>query len=205
MIGPAALLLAAAAPGPGTFPRAPRPGPSPPPPAQRSVQSPPSPARVFYVEMGADSGGQNLSLRCDPGRGRPVLLKRFDRSVDIGWSPLGTRFLVNDYIGSNLADCLVVRPAGGGVRGISLRRAIRRSPGRPRAPETPWDSHYYVHCYRWLSDTIIAGVVAGHTDEPASGPNHPHAFEHAFRFDAATGRISWRGSRRWDPNRENPP
>ena len=174
-----ALLLAVAAAPLVTFP-----GP------QRSVQSPASPARVFYLDMGMDEGGQNLSLRFDPGHGPPILLKRFDRSVDIGWSPSGRRFLVNDYIGSNIADCLIVRPEGAGVRGLSLIRAIARSPGRPR--ETPANAHYYVHCNGWTSDTIVDGVVGGHTDKAGGG----YGFEHRFRYDSATGRISWHGSQR---------
>jgi hypothetical protein len=169
---------------------------------QTSVRSPSSSARVFYQEMGADEGGQNLSLRVNSGRGRPIQIKRFDRSVDIGWSPSGQHFLVNDYIGSNLADCLIVRPGRQGVRGISLMRVIARSRGRPR--ETPDNSHYYVHCDGWASPTIIRGVVAGHTDEPYSGPLHPYAFEHAFSYDAVTGRINWHGDRIWGANAGNP-
>jgi hypothetical protein len=174
MIGLVLLVAALAAQAPVTFP-----GP------QTSVRSPTSPARVFYVDMGADEAGQNLSLRYDSGRGRPVLLKRFDRSVDVAWSPSGARFFVNDHIGSNLADCLIVRPDGATVRGVSLLRVIARSPGRPR--ETPEDSHYSVDCGGWLTDTVVEGVVGGHTDG-AGG----HDFEYAFRYDAARGRIGWR-------------
>jgi hypothetical protein len=72
-------------------------------------------------------------------------------------------------------------------------RAIGRSPGRPR--ENRFNSHYYVHCNGWRSDTVIDGVVAGHTDEARS-----HGFEHAFRYDAARATLRWRGSKRWDPN-----
>ena len=188
-----AALLTSAVPARTTPPLVAFPGP------QRSAQSPNSPARVFYVEMGADEGGQNLSLRFDSGRGRPILLKRFDRSVDIGWSPSGQRFLVNDYIGSDIADCLIVRPIDGEVRGISLIRIVARSRGRPR--ETPEDAHYYVHCSNWLSDNIVGGVVGGHTDEAHTRPMHPYSFEHQFQYDTATGRLTWLSHRTWNSNR----
>jgi len=176
------ILLAAAlsAQAPVTFP-----GP------QTSVQSPTSRARVYYVDLGANENGQNLSLRFDPGNGRPIILKWFGRSVDVGSTPSGARFFVNDYIGSNLADCLIIRPERTGVRGVSLMRLIARSQGRPR--ETPDNSHYSVHCDGWVSDTVMAGMVGGHTDETNS-----HDFEYAFRYDAASGRIRWR------PKTQNP-
>jgi hypothetical protein len=169
------LLLAAAAPPLVAFP-----GP------QTSVRSPVSTARVYYVDRGADRNGQNLSLRFDPGTGRFLVLKRVDRSVDVGWSPAGTRFLINDHIGSNIADCLIVRPAGAGVQGVSLLRIIARSPGRPR--ERPYDDHYYVRCARWISDTVVEGAVTGHTDEAGGGRD----FNYPFTYDARANRIAWR-------------
>lgn len=169
----AAAALAAEAPPVVEFP-----GP------RTSVQSPASSARVYYVDLGANESGQNLSLRFDPGDGRPIVLKWFGRSVAAGWSPTGARFLVNDYIGSNLADCLIVRPAHGGVRGVSLLRIAARSPGRP--PETPANSHYALLCDRWLSDTVVEGSVGGHTDSRRS-----HDFDYPFRYNAATGRLDW--------------
>src|SRR4051794_24732856 len=122
-------LALAAATAPVTFP-----GPA------TSVRSPVSAARVYYVERGADAGGQNLSLRFDAGDGRAVVLKRFDRSVAVSWGPGGQRFFVNDFRGSNIADCLVVRPVPGGVRGLSLLRRAVRTPGGPRGLERPYEA-----------------------------------------------------------------
>lgn len=152
---------------------------------QTSVRSPTSAARVFYVEMGSDEGGQNFSLRFDRGHGAPIILRRFDRSVDVGWSPSGRHFFVNDHVGSNSADCLIVRPVGTNVHGVSLKRLIARNPGRPRYRAIP--SQYYVHCNGWRSETVMRAAAVARTDDGAT-------LEDSFTYDARTGLISWQST-----------
>jgi hypothetical protein len=153
------------------------------------VGSPTSAARLYYVERRRRADGQGeFPVMLDDGRGHRSLLLIMDRSAAVAWSPGGKRFFIDNYEGSNITDCYVVRPTGTGVKGVSLISITNRAPGHPTGLERPIVSHYYVTCGRWISDTQLSGAIRGHTDESGGG----HEFNYPFLYDAARNRIAWR-------------
>ena len=148
------------------------------------VRSPSSSAEVFYCQHGEEPGDYKLKFM--DSSGRIFFLEYFQRSVDVVWSPAGTRFFVTDYVGSNITDCIVARPQRGRVRGVTLTGIISRTAGHPTGAESPERAHYYVHCDRWLSDRLVEGEIDGHTDEARM-----YDFHYPFLYDAATRRLAW--------------
>jgi hypothetical protein len=153
-----------------------------------SVKSPNSDARVYYTDPGPDRQGvhQYKLMFRDP-KGRETLIDSFIRSVEVEWSPSGRQLFVNDYIGSNIADCLIVRTSDEPLRPISLQDLVIKSPGHPTAPETPDQSHYAALCKRWVSDTRLAGSVSGHVD----GGDDARPFDHPLVYDLGSDRVLW--------------
>jgi hypothetical protein len=153
-----------------------------------SVKSPTSDARVFYADPGADAAGvHQYKLMLRDAKGHETLLDSFIRSVEVQWSPSGRQLFVNDYIGSNIADCLIVRAAEEPVRPVSLQDLVVKSPGHPTAPETPDQSHYAALCKNWVTDTRLAGSVSGHVDDG----HDAHPFDHPLVYDLGSDRVLW--------------
>ncbi|HTJ65129.1 MAG TPA: hypothetical protein VL899_15105 [Alphaproteobacteria bacterium] len=177
VLGNAATAMAQNNPEPTAFP-----GPV------SSVKSPASAARVYYTDPGPDADGiHKYKLMFRDAKGHETLLDSFIRSVEIQWSPSGTQLFVNDYIGSNIADCLIVQATVEPLKPVSLQDLVVKSPGRPSAPETPDQSHYAALCKRWVTDTRLAGSVSGHVD----GGRDAHAFDHPLVYDLGSDRVLW--------------
>jgi hypothetical protein len=154
-----------------------------------SVKSPSSDARIYYTDPGPDADGiHKYKLTIRDAKGHETLLDTFIRSVMVLWSPSGNQLFVNDYIGSNIADCLIVQTAVEPLKPVSLQDLVVKSPGRPSAPETPDQSHYAALCKRWVTDTRLAGSVSGHVD----GGHDAHAFDHPLVYDVGADRVLWR-------------
>jgi hypothetical protein len=150
-----------------------------------SVQSPVGRAKVVFLDPGENADGLHLfKLKLDDGRGHVVLLRTFTRSADVSWSPSGDRLFITDYVGSNVADCLAIKVASQGAKGVRLLGLIARNSRRP--PSSELRGHFYVHCDGWLSNTKILVSIDGHTDETPS-----HGFSYALTFDTVTHRIAW--------------
>lgn len=155
-----------------------------------SVRSPMSNATVFYVDPGPDRYGEHeFQLKFQRGKDSPILLDTFERSVDVSWSPSGKWLYINDHVGSNIGDCLMVNSFAAHVATRSMTDVVGKSVGRPKAPETPSESHYYVLCDRWLSGEQVSGWVAGHTDRANS-----HSFNHPFVYNPRTRRLVWKSN-----------
>lgn len=110
----------------------------------------------------------------------PMHLLTFTRSVGVSWSPSGRSAYVNNYIGSNATDCLIVRVNVGPVRIDSITRMlfggrIVRSPN-VLPPETPANSHFYLSCKGWDSEDAADVDLSGRTD--AGG-----TFSYEFKYN----------------------
>jgi hypothetical protein len=155
-----------------------------------AVDSIPAPdgsgARIFYRPHMASDGSQESAVFYDDGHGRLQRIATLTRSMEIGWSADGRRAFVQDNWGSNIADCIVLSRKTNGITGLRLLRLIQRIPNHPSGDETPYRSHYYVHCDRWRSPNEIEGGVSGHTDD-----NPSRDFSHPFIYDARTHKLTW--------------
>jgi len=140
-----------------------------------------SPNRQFTISSVAGHRADDLPpyelslLRPD---GKPVLIDEYYRAVDVLWSPDSGHVAVTDWIGSNVADCLVVDPRRP-ESPVSITAAV------PKLDVDLKNSHSYVSCGNWLSPRTIAVRVSGHTDYP------PYSeFDYRFVYDAETGRLT---------------
>jgi hypothetical protein len=149
----------------------------------REARSPVSRARLYFV--GRRPGP--LRLMFDDGTRHPMPVLTIERNVDVGWAPDGRSFFVNDNMGSNFADCVVMRPLRSGLRRMSLAAATGRLAGHPTGAEAPPGAHYYVTCGGWLTATRVSGSIWGHTNDPP----HMHDFTYRFVYDTGTGRAKW--------------
>jgi len=144
-------------------------------------------ARIFY-HLHIDPGGsQDSPVFLDNGHGEVERVATVARNMGVAWSQDGRRVFLQDNWGSNVADCYAITLTTKGVRGFSLSKLIRRTPGRPKSSEGPSMAHYYVHCDGWSRPDQIVGAVSGHTDT-----NPSHDFDHPFVYDVRTNKITWR-------------
>jgi len=109
----------------------------------------------------------------------------FLRSVTGSWSPSGENFFVNDYIGSNVTDCLVSQIGADRLSLASLTEQLARQ-GRNAAggrlasiAESPDNSHFYLTCRRWISNDVIEISIRGYTDESQETIRE---FAHGLRY-----------------------
>ena len=156
--------------------------------AVQSVAAPDgSGRRIFYRPHIALDGSQASPVFFDDGKGSVRRVATVSRNMGVEWSPDGRRVFLQDNWGSNIADCYAMTMTSAGMRGFSLLKLIRRTPGRPMGPEQPYVAHYYVHCDEWRGSDQIAGALDGHVDTSPF-----RTFSHPFVYDARTGKLQWR-------------
>jgi len=144
-------------------------------------------ARIYYTPHLGPDGAQAHPVFFDDGQGRVQRLAPVSRNMSVGWSPDGRHVFLQDNFGSDIADCYALTRLSDGIRGVSLLKRIRRTPGRPKGRERPYQSHYYVSCDRWNAEGRIAGSVSGRTDS-----NPAHDFNQSFVYEPDTHKVFWR-------------
>lgn len=148
----------------------------------KTLSAPGSRAQLFYVDPGENKDGLHLySLRLRYSSGRVDWLDVFERSVDVAWSPSGAHLFVNDYVGSNVSDCLAVSPSERGTRGVSLTGVLRRA-GRPEVTRALKGDHVYVTCAGWEAATKVRVEMRGDV--------FPETFAYAFVYDLKSGTLT---------------
>jgi len=129
-----------------------------------------SPDRRFaIVNTDADTEPYHaLSLEDRKTKSRRKILE-YGRSVEVLWNPESTSFAVNDYAGSNLAECKVFsilpdRPP------LDVSDQIRSGITNPKElASLRKNDHVYYAAVRWLSPEVLRVKVWGHGDENPSG------------------------------------
>jgi hypothetical protein len=152
------------------------------------LRSPTRQASLVLESSPTDASGlteRRLTLR--DADGKAITQYDFDRRVDGRWSPSGRSIFLNDYQGSNVADCLLPYRQGDKVGFVSLAAILREKGSGPvgsddKPTETPDNSHYYLTCRSWLGEGSVAVELSGRTD--AGGE-----FSYAFKFDIARRRF----------------
>ena len=106
--------------------------------------------------------------------------------------PVDGNFFVNDYIGSNVSDCLVAQSRSGQFSLMSLTQLLA-SQGANSAPvghgsifESPNNSHFYLTCLRWIGNDAIDVSVRGYTDETRESIRE---FAYSFRYSRRSGTL----------------
>ena len=93
----------------------------------KEVSSPDGRVKVDYFDPGENSDGIHLYQLRLLKHGRIEKLDEFTREVQVAWSPSGDRLFATKFIGSNVADCLVVTPSQRHTLIRSVTDAIRRA------------------------------------------------------------------------------
>jgi hypothetical protein len=153
---------------------------------------------VYYVDPGADADGNDdrpIMLRYPNGRTEQI--DTFGRHADVSWSPLGDRLVITNWIGSNVADCTVIRPSNSGARKQSFTSLITREHIRSVSRDILDVDHVYVSCGRWVAPGRVQVEVSGHGCNQASCTSR--SFDHFLIYDFRSGRFSVTGRRTASP------
>lgn len=113
----------------------------------------------------------------------------FSRSIEGTWSSDGRDIFINNYIGSNLNDCLISDTSRGrfslvGLTRLLMQRGISRGRTASHISENPDNSHFSLTCSRWLTNGGIEVSVQGYVDTVAS---FGREFSYRLRFSPETG------------------
>lgn len=148
---------------------------------------------VSYYDSGeSPDGGHDYEFSVRGLSGRREAGFVFLRSVNGSWSPGGENFFVNDYIGSNVTDCLVSQSDADRLSLVSLTELLasqrQNGPGDRLASiaESPDNSHFYLTCRRWIGNDAIAVSVRGYTDET---PESIREFAYNLRYVRSSRRL----------------
>ena len=149
----------------------------------------PSPSRALiatYRQTAPDSTDQ-FRFSVQDADGKEVAGLNFLRSVDGHWSR-GDNLFVNNRVGSNVSDCLVMKSG----KLDSLSGALDNPQNIPadadwiRPSKLGKDTHFYLTCEKWDKDEAVDVVIDGHIDF-AGKP-----FHYLLRYDVARGAFTFR-------------
>ena len=155
------------------------------------VEVAPSPSSAFeltYTDPGANEDGIHVyTLKLVSRRNTySKTLLTFTRSVDVSWSPEGAWFYVNNFIGSNVSDCVIGNAEDASFGTVSVTAAVfdahSRPAGVPPPPETPANSHFNLSCKIWGSNKDLFFDLVGMTDAGGS-------FSYKYRIGLLDRRI----------------
>jgi hypothetical protein len=149
----------------------------------RSNISASSPDNIFsIVNRDADGGpSHSLIIRKKLSKSTKVVLY-YDRHIDASWAPNSKIFFVNNYGGSNTADCELINPNS--LNRVSVSRALTKDNGALLHRND--DSHLYITCLSWIaSDGVLVSAIG--YDGPRSG-----SINRKFRCDVRATRMTCR-------------
>jgi hypothetical protein len=139
----------------------------------------------------ADEDGSTYRFAVTDRDGMELAGFNFLRTVDGAWRSRENTLFVNNRTGSNVADCMVYRGSGPPAF-ESLREALDRPDSGLinmdwiKPAELGKDSHYFLTCENWVSDTVVNLTVEGHTDYAGE------AFKYFLRYDLNKGTFAVR-------------
>lgn len=142
---------------------------------QGSITRIPSPNRKWTLvfECSNDCAEEHLSIDDNVSPSRR-LVKKFERHLDISWSPDSLYFFVNDAYASNESFCFVYDSIT--LKAADLSTLITRDD--PSATPFFNAGHDYLQATRWLSSHELMVVLDGHFDETP-----PRGFTLRYRVD----------------------
>jgi hypothetical protein len=120
-----------------------------------------------------EDGLTEYELRLIRSGHKPMLIDKYFRSVDVLWNSDSQYVAINDWIGSNIADCFIVNTRKPKTK-ISVATLV------PKLEEDLRNSHTYVSCESWQSPSEVSVRVFGHTDYVPY-----HEFDYRFALDVS--------------------
>ncbi len=88
------------------------------------------------------------------------LVKEYQRSLDIAWTPDSRLFFVNDNSGSTDARCYVYEAAS--LKETDVAKVVLAR--YPHAEQFVNSGHSYLRAKRWLNSHALLVVLTGHND-----------------------------------------
>ena len=104
------------------------------------------------------------------------LVREFDRSLDISWSPDSQHFVVNDASGSGETRPYVYDPAT--LQSVELAVLIAKA--SPKADDYLGADHSYLDAKRWINSHELLIKMMAYFSEP---PPHRPGFAGTYRVD----------------------
>ncbi len=151
----------------------------------------PSGAWIATYNQVAPDTSYPFRFSVQDAHGGEVAGLNFMRSVDGDWSQ-GDSLFVNNRLGSNVADCMVMKAGDGKMTLESLSAALDNPKNVPadadwiRPSKMAKDTHFYLSCEKWDKDDGIDVVVDGHIDYAGK------EFHYLLRYDLAQGVFTFR-------------
>jgi hypothetical protein len=126
-------------------------------PRSRTVRVPSPDGRWMLVASPfSPDHGNTLTLE-DRRTGAKTVVKRYDRSIGVGWSPDSRAFFLNDAYGSNVEDAYVYWP--GAAEPWQLDDILLKNDAKARAIAA---DHTYFQVRRWLNAKTVLVEYCGH-------------------------------------------
>jgi hypothetical protein len=110
------------------------------------------------------------------GSSERKLVREFDRSLDISWSPDSQHFFVNDASGSGETRPYVYDPAT--LQSVDLAVLIAKA--SPKADDYLGADHSYLDAKRWITSHELLIKMTAYFSEP---PPHKRGFTGTYRVD----------------------
>ena len=156
-------------------------------PSETGASSSPSGALVAsHVDPGPDQYGiHEYRLSISDRNGKPLETLAFTRSVAGSWAPRSDSLFINNYVGSNLTDCLVTLGDERRLELVSLTRQLLAQDGdtdnrnKLGISYSPDNSHFYLVCNGWIDASTLDVALTGYED---AGRNIGPQFSYRFRY-----------------------
>ena len=133
---------------------------------------------TLIFECPNDCSERKLWIERNASRTRK-LIKEYERSLSISWSPDSRLFFVNDASGSTATLCYVYDPVT--LKETDLAKVVLA--GDPTAARFLNAAHSYLEAKRWLNSRQLLLILEGHNDG-----SPPRGFNLKYRVDLS-GRV----------------
>jgi hypothetical protein len=127
------------------------------------LHSPDGTWQITNEDPVGNEASHRLILRHEGGAGRT--LYSYGRHLRVAWSPDSRRIAITDYVGSNVAECVVV-DADTLHRTDVMADAARTS---DRIARVLRNFHSYFECPGWVSPTVLRVRASGYGDSDPKG------------------------------------
>ena len=146
----------------------------------------PSPNSIWTLGSGCSGcrSGRELWLVTNADHHRRIV-RRYDGTIEAGWSPAGDRFFFNDEESDEKGTAYVVDPAS--LKTIELSKLI--AAGDPESARYLEAAHSRLTACRWASNDTLVVTLRGNFDKP---PTDQFDLGFKVRLNGAVAKLSLR-------------
>jgi hypothetical protein len=124
----------------------------------KAVVSPNGRYSIYSIENQSGQTNHVLMLE-DTVLKKKWLVYKYDRHIDVLWSPQGDKLIINDHALSNQSDCVLYDVNKG--KAVSVWKIIERI----KNEKTVLSNHHaYISCSQWLTDDRVEVVLSAYGD-----------------------------------------